>query len=339
METPSLEAVVGQALASAPSAKAEAKPEATKAPTDLAPERTSPPSRDPNTSSSTDADAPDASSKPGRSQDAEWTPFERELIQEMQDDERSEFEALPVAQQQQTLSWMKRRYRREARERTESDKLRKVFRLLSESGVKTEHLVELANQRRGNAPAPAAERPGAVKRGFQRALEKAKDAQEREEVLEAERTVRELVEELLEERIGQRVKPLEERWQAEERRQQEDRRRSLEKDINDLEDVEGFPASLVETYREDMRAVGLQHPTWSAWRLLHLVADEDVLRKAKAALKAPASAEQPPPARRPSPMAKAPPAKEGATSPRQLRQPRSLEKLITGIFQAAGRNV
>lgn len=313
MSETTVASVVQKALSTAPAAKAEDKPDATKAPNDTTP-------HDKDGSSSADAS----------SDQATLTSFEQELVSELDADEQSEFEGLSVQEQRSRLDWMKKRYRRETRQRTEDGKIRKAWSALVTAGVSADDLRALVSKRQGaTTQAEADKADAAIKRGFQRKLSEAKDAEEREAIQDAEQTVRELVEDEVEKRLGQRVKPLEDRIEVADRRQQEARRKSLDTEINDLEDKEGFKASLVESYRDDIRALGLRHPDWSAWKLLHYLATEEELKQGRRVNGAPSKD----PAR-PSPVVK-----KSVTSttpsqtPTRARSGTSLERLVGNILR------
>ena len=314
MPGPTVEAVVQKALREAPPVKAEDSPDSTKAPTEQ-------PTKASDASGSKESTSLDSSTR---------TAFEQELIDELESDEQTEFDALSEPEQHSRLDWMKRRYRREARQRTEDGKIRKAWNALIEAGVKSEDLRALVAKRQSaSSPAEAAKVEAAIKRGFARKLDQAETAEEREAIQDAEQTVSELIDDRVEQALAKRVKPLEERLEANDRQRNETRRKTLESEINDLEEKEGFKTSLVETYREDIRTLGLRHPDWSAWKLLHYLATEEELKQGKRANGA--VPKEPPPPARATPVVRKPSGAPASAPGAKLRF--SLEKTIGNILR------
>ena len=314
MPESTVEAVVQKALGSAPAEKSVEQPSQKLAPT------AQPPAKKDGSASSAEDESSTAT---------ELTAFEQELVSELEADEQAEFKELSVREQKTRLDWMKRRYRRETRQRTEDGKIRKAWNALVEAGVQPEDLRALVAKRQlASSPAEKAKTDAAIKRGFERKYDEAQTSEEREAIRDAERTVLETVEDAVERVLSKRVTPLEERLQSADRRQQESRRKSLESEINDLEEKEGFKASLVETYRDDIRRLGVQHPDWSAWKLLHYLATEEELKQGK---RANGAAPEKPPVRATPVVKKTPATTPGTASPGRPRL--SLEKVIGNVLR------
>lgn len=217
------------------------------------------------------------------------TAFERELVGEYGE----EYANVPEAQRPAFLSALKRSYRKQAKQMTELGNLRKAVGALRDAGVSNEDLVELIQKRKNKTPDAKLPSAAEVKRGFKRYLDESTDPAEREHVTKAEQVVRELVEDLVEERLGQRVKPLEEKFHASERQQQEHRAATLETEINELEDTHGFKGSLVETYRKEMLDLGLKNPRLSARKLLQIVATDEEYDHGRVVATSPEKREKP----------------------------------------------
>lgn len=309
MPTQTVEAVIEKALRTAPSATAGDKPNESQAPT-ATPKA-------------------EASSSKEPSETTERTAFEEELFGELEADEQVEFDGLTPTEQRSRLDWMKRRYRRDARQRTDEGKLRKAWGALQEAGVTAEDLRQLVAKRKGaTTTSEQTKTEAAIKRGFERKLDKAETAEEREAIQEARQTVLEEIEvREAQSPLAKRLQTLEERFEVSDRRTTESRRKVLEQEINDLEEKEGFKASLVETYREDIRALGVRHSDWSAWKLLHYLATEEELKTGRR--------NGPPPKETPRAT---PVVKKSApvTSTSQPARRFSLEKAIEGIIRRKG---
>src|SRR3990167_8956460 len=86
------------------------------------------------------ADAPSKEDSSSSDTEGDRTAFEHDLISELEADEQKEFEGLSPAEQRSRLDWMKRRTRRDARQRTEEGRRRKAFEVLRQAGVTQEDL-------------------------------------------------------------------------------------------------------------------------------------------------------------------------------------------------------
>ena len=200
---------------------------------------------------------------------AEMTAFEQELITEF----KEEYES--AGDKPAFLNALKRSYRKQAKQMTELGTLRKAVGALKEAGVTNEDLMELIGRKRtgGNGRTePAKTTEAANERGYARWMTKTTDPAEREQLREAEQVVRELVEDLVSVRIEEirdkEVKPLRDRMEYQDRQTLTKRAQQLDQEINDLEDKQGYPGSLVETHREAMRQLGLREPDLSVEDLL-----------------------------------------------------------------------
>ena len=202
------------------------------------------------------------------------TAFEQELIDELDEDDRTAFDSGTPEARQQTLAFMKKQYRKNAKQMTELGTLRKAVGTLREAGVSNEDLVELVQRKRGLSKPEAqrvvdATQPGAAgKRGYQRWMDAAKTPEERESLRDAEQVIREVVEDVVAGLVQKEVKPIRDRLDFSDREIMTQRASGLEQDINALEDELGYPGSLVETYRQEMLRLGLQNPKLSAEDLL-----------------------------------------------------------------------
>lgn len=211
---------------------------------------------------------------------AEYTAFEQELIAELDSEDKTAFEEGSPEYRKQALAFMKKQYRRSAKQMTELGTLRKAVGALRDAGVTNEDLVKLVQQKRGGTKAEAQEvvndatkgNGHGSKRGYQRWHESAKSSEEREQLREAEQVQRELIQDVIEEYLGKEIKPIKERLESTDRERMTERAQSLESDINALEDDLGYPGSLVETYRQEMLQQGLRHPKMDAEELLVRVA-------------------------------------------------------------------
>lgn len=236
--------------------------------------------------SDTPAKQPEPSQAPAAKQDAateneQPSSFEQELIQEYQE----EYSQLPEGQRKPFLDALKRTYRKQAKQMTELGNLRKAVSALKDAGVTNDDILALINQKKsGRAAAPTANGNGTeTRRGFRRWETEASTPEDRENLTKAEQVVRELVEDMLAERLEKEVKPLRDRIELEDSRLREERSKTLTKEINDLEDVQGFKGSLIETYREQIMELGLRNPRWSARKLLNIVAEPDEIETGRVA--------------------------------------------------------
>src|SRR3990167_8187657 len=192
---------------------------------------------------------------------AALTTFEQELITEYQEEYDS------AGDQSAFLNALKRSYRKQAKQMTELGTLRKAVSTLRDAGITNDDLVELVNRKKGKSSAVSDTNQKATEDDFESLIAKTTDPVEREDLLRAERVVRKVVEKL--------VKPLEEKLNAAERKQLDERQQTLDQEINDLEDKHGFKGSLVETYRDAMRTLGLRNPKLSARKLLQIVSTDE----------------------------------------------------------------
>ena len=209
------------------------------------------------------------------------TAFEQELVDELESEDKTAFESLTAQERTSRLAWMKRRYRKDARQMTELGNLRKAVKALADAGVTQEDLVKLVQGKRGSNGKTSTESAAVTAaRGYARLMEKAANPEERESLREAESVLKEMMEDIVEAKLGQRVKPLEEKLSASESRTHQERSRTLAKDIDDLEDVQGYPGSLVETYRATLQEAGERNPHLSAEDLLFKLADPKDLKAA-----------------------------------------------------------
>ena len=205
----------------------------------------------------------------------------------MDDDDRKAFDELSPTEQAQRLGFLKKTYRRTARQMTELGTLRKAVGALQDAGVTNDDLVALVQSKRGGTKSDAQKvvdaatsGNGASKRGYQRWMEEAKTPEERERLRDAEQVVREVVEDVVAGLMDREVKPLRQRMELSDREAMTERAQSLETSINALEDDLGYPGSLVETYRQQMLREGLQHPKLEAEDLLVRVAGFKVVKAA-----------------------------------------------------------
>lgn len=210
---------------------------------------------------------------------AEHTAFEQELIAELDEEGKNAFEASTPEQQRRFLVLAKKSYRQNSKEMTELGTLRKAVGALQDAGVTNEDLVKLVQEKRGGTKAEAkavvdsaTNGKGSGKRGYQRLLDQAKTAEEREDLTDIQQVLREEFEDLLAERLDKRLKPMEDRLALSDRERHTKRASGLEQEINDLEDKHGYPGSLVETHREAMHRLGLREPELSVEDLLVRVA-------------------------------------------------------------------
>lgn len=204
----------------------------------------------------------------------ELSAFEQELI----DEYREDYDALPEGQRQPFLSALKRTYRKQAKQMTELGTLRKAMTALREGGVTNEDLVALIKQKQGGTTAEAKAVVESVKRGFQRYQDKAKSPEEREQLHEAEQVMRETIEDILNERMSKEVTPIKEKLDANERQALTRRLATVEQEIDDLEDTQGWPGAVVETYREPLRQAIRQRPEWTVRQAFYKIAEEkDIL--------------------------------------------------------------
>ena len=211
--------------------------------------------------------------KAGEESTGELTAFEQELIDELDEEDRKAFEEGTPEARQQTLAFMKKQYRKNAKQMTELGTLRKAVGALREAGVSNEDLVELVQRKRGVSKLEAqrvvdATQQAAGKRGYQRWLDQSKTPEERESLREAEQVIREVVEDVVSGLLAKAVKPLRDRLDFSDREMRNQRAQGLEQEINALEDELGYPGSLVETYRQQMLQLGLREPKLSAEDLL-----------------------------------------------------------------------
>lgn len=221
----------------------------------------------------------EADRQPDKQEDEGYTAFEQELIGQLSEEDRQAFEAASPEERTRTLAFAKRIYRDNAKQMTELGTYRKALAALREAGVTKEDLVGLMEQKQGRKPAPV--RDGQVAdRAFNRLLTQAKTPEEREIVKENEQVIREFVEDFVTERLNQELKPLRDRLDAGDRSRVSTRLQTLNQEIDALEDELGYPGSLVETHREAMRRLGMQHPDLSAEDLLVRVAGFQTVKKA-----------------------------------------------------------
>lgn len=260
--------------------------------------------------------------------DGTRTAFEQELIDSLDGEDRTEFDAATPAEQKRQVAFMKREYRKSAKQMTELGTLRKAIGTLRDSGVTNEDLLNLIKSKRNGSAAPA-EKPAEGKRAFNRWREQAKDSAEREALTEAEQVVTEQIEDVVRALLEKEVKPLRDRLEAADRQQHSERGQNLEQEIHELEDKHGYPGSLIETHREGMLQLGRREPSLSAEDLLVRVAGFQVVKAAM--LKTVTRAEKPPvvTARLGSPIVKKP---EQAMPERNSRGRASISKFVTGLL-------
>ena len=233
------------------------------------------------------ADKGERVTEDSKEESAERSAFEQELIADLDEDDRKAFEEASPAEQERTLGFLKKTYRRTARQMTELGTLRKAVSSLQEAGVTNEDLVALVQSKRGGTKADAqkvvdaaASGNGASKRGYQRWMEEAKTPEDRERLRDAEQVVREVVEDVVAGLLDREVKPLKQRLELSDRQQMTERAQSLEASINTLEDELGYPGSLVETHRQEMLREGLRYPKLEAEDLLVRVAGFKAVKSA-----------------------------------------------------------
>ncbi len=209
------------------------------------------------------------------------TSFEKELLNELEADEKAEFDGLTATEKSSRLKWMKTRYRRDARSKTELGNLRKAASTLREAGVTNEDLLTLINSKRtGKAvDAPTGDQK-ITKRGFDKLMESASTPEDREQLTTTRQVVREEMEDMLRDVLKKEVGPLKDRLDASDRQRQTSRSQSLETEINELEDKLGYPGSLIETYRDDIASWGIRNPDMSAEEILFKLAPPKQLKDA-----------------------------------------------------------
>ena len=272
--------------------------------------------------------AASAASEQGGGEDR--TAFEQELIEGLDTEERQEFDAATAAEQTRQVAWMKRQYRKAAKQMTELGSHRKVMGALRDAGVTGEDLIELTKRKRNGSAAPAKPETAAEgKRGFDRWREKAKDSAEREDLDEAEQVIADKIEDMVRKMLAEEVGPIRQRLESADRDSLRAREHSLEKELNGLEDELGYPGSLIETHREAMTRLGLQEPRLSAEDLLVRVAGFATVKAAM--LKAAKIDEKPPIDRKPlgSPVIKKPVQEPPA---RNSRGRASISKFVEGLL-------
>ena len=262
-------------------------------------------------------DAPDEGAKTRGdsgegSESAEYTAFEQELIAELDQEDKTAFEEGSPEYRKQALAFMKKQYRRSAKQMTELGTLRKAVGALRDAGVTNEDLVKLVQQKRGGTKAEAQEvvndatkgNGNGSKRGYQRWHESAKSSEEREQLREAEQVQRELIEDVVKEYLGKEIRPIKDRLESSDRERLTERAQSLEADINVLEDDLGYPGSLVETYRDAMVQEGLKHPKLDAEELLVRVAGFKTVKAAMLKMQGTKEAAEETPAKPSAPVMK-----------------------------------
>lgn len=217
------------------------------------------------------------------------TAFDTELINELESDERTEFDGLTETEKTARLKWMKTRYRKDARSKTELGSLRKVISTLRDANVTDKDLLALINSKKSGKPVdkPSGDQK-ITKRGLASLLTDDANAEDRETITKTGRAIREEIEDIFEELSGKKIKPLEDRLDANDQRRSTRRSSSLEVEINDLEDKHGYPGSLIETYRDEIKSLGIRNPDYSAEELLFKVAPPSLLKKT---FKAPSNGE------------------------------------------------
>lgn len=208
------------------------------------------------------------------------TPFEKELINELEEDERTEFDGLNTTEKSARLKWMKTRYRRDSRQKTELGNLRKAVGVLKDAGVTQDDLLKLVNDKRSGRPVDEPKGDQKItKRGLAKLIDDAQTPEDREQVTNTRQIMREEIEDMLTERFGKEIDPIKKRLDAEDSRRTQKRSQTLETDINKLEDELGYSGSLIETYRDQMKSLGIRNPDMGAEELLFKVAPPSLIKK------------------------------------------------------------
>ena len=214
------------------------------------------------------------------------TAFEKELVALLPEDQQQKFSRMSAEGKTDHLQGLKVVYRAQARDGTELGNLRKAVKTLNDAGVTNDDLVKLVASKRGTTVTPMAVKEEAKKeRGYKRFLSEAKDANERESLLDAESAIKELIEDEVNRRLDKEVKPLRERQDKLDNQTLSRRSQDLGAEIDKLEDELGWPGSVVESYRSRLEQAGRTRTDMDAEELFYRIASKKDIRTVLAATK------------------------------------------------------